>query len=137
MWKLLVFVVMFLGVVSCKEKNCVSSPLVLFDDLSEPDVDYYLYDYDTLRIEIPSVVTPNNDGFNDNWTPRDIKSYQNAVVQIFNRWGGMVFESKGGESYQPWDGTNNGEELPVGTYYYIIDLNTDDEPQTGPITLIR
>ena len=35
------------------------------------------------------------------------------------------------------DGTNNGKELPVGTYYYIIDLKTEDEPQTGPITIIR
>jgi hypothetical protein len=50
----------------------------------------------------------------------------------------LVFESKGGDSYtKPWDGTNKGEELAVGTYYYIIDLNTGDEPQTGPITIIR
>ena len=58
-------------------------------------------------------------------------------MQIFNRWGGLVFKSNGGGNYQPWDGTNNGEELPVGTYYYIIDLNTGDKPQTGPITIIR
>ena len=82
-------------------------------------------------------ITPNNDGLNDIWTPLDIQSYQNALVQVFNRWGGLVFESKGGENYQAWDGTDNGKELVVGTYYYIIDLNTGDEPQTGPITIIR
>ena len=48
-----------------------------------------------------------------------------------------MFESKGGENYQPWDGTNSGKELAVGTYYYIIDLDTGDEPQTGPITIVR
>ncbi len=59
-------------------------------------------------------------------------------MQVFNRWGGLVFESKGGDSYtNPWDGTNEGKELAVGTYYYIIDLNTGDAPQTGPITIIR
>ncbi len=82
-------------------------------------------------------ITLNNDGFNDKWTPLDIESYENSLVQVFNRWGGLVFESTGGASYQPWDGKNEGAELPVGTYYYIIDLNTGDEPQTGPITIIR
>ena len=102
MWKLLVFVVMFLGVVSCKEKNCVSSPLVLFDDLSEPGVDYYLYDYDTLRIEIPSVVTPNNDGFNDvfitktnitksNFVAVDFKIRNNCRETIYKQHGTFPF----------------------------------------------
>jgi gliding motility-associated-like protein len=83
-------------------------------------------------------ITPNNDGFNDTWTPLNIESYPQALVQVFNRWGGLVFEYKGGK-WEPWDGTyyNDGKELPVGTYYYIIDLNTGDEPQTGPITIIR
>jgi len=81
-------------------------------------------------------ITPNNDGFNDTWTPKNIESYEDALVQVFNRWGGLVFNSKGGINYQAWDGTN-GKELPAGTYYYIIDLNTGDEPQTGPITIIR
>ena len=117
-------------------------------DLKETDW-YYLYvkdsdgclGYDSIYVVVGVIpyeaITPNNDGFNDVWTPLDIESYENALVQIFNRWGGLMFESNGGENYQPWDGTNNGEELPVGTYYYIIDLNTGDEPQTGPITIIR
>ncbi len=81
--------------------------------------------------------SPNNDGYNDTWSILDIASYPNAVVQIFNRWGALIFETKGGDSYEAWDGTRNGEELPIGTYYYVVDLNTDDEPQTGPITIIR
>jgi gliding motility-associated-like protein len=97
--------------------------------------------YDSIYVVVGvlpyEAITPNKDGFNDTWTPLDIQSYENSVIQIFNRWGGLVFESNGGEQYQPWDGTNKGDELPVGTYYYIIDLKTDDKPQTGPITIIR
>ena len=97
--------------------------------------------YDSIYVVVGvkpyEAITPNNDGFNDTWTPLDIESYENALVQVFNRWGGLVFESTGGASYQPWDGNNEGAELPVGTYYYIIDLNTGDEPQSGPITIIR
>ena len=97
--------------------------------------------YDSIYIVVGvkpyEAITPNADGYNDTWTPLDIASYKDALVQVFNRWGGLVFESKGGDSYTPWDGTNEGKELAVGTYYYIIDLNTGDEAQTGPITIIR
>ena len=82
-------------------------------------------------------ITPNNDGYNDTWQPLDIESYPNAVVQVFNRWGALLFESQGGADYIAWDGKYEGKELPVGTYYYIIDLNTGDDPQTGPISIIR
>ena len=93
--------------------------------------------YVVVGVKTYEAITPNDDGYNDTWTPLDIASYKDALVQVFNRWGGLVFESKGGDSYSPWDGTNEGKELAVGTYYYIIDLNTGDAPQTGPITIIR
>jgi len=121
---------------------------ITIQELSETDW-YYLnvkdadgcLGYDSIYIVVGvkpyEALTPNNDGFNDTWTPLDIGSYQNALVQVFNRWGGLVFESIGGIDYVAWDGTNNGKELAVGTYYYIIDLNTGDEPQTGPVTIIR
>ena len=88
--------------------------------------------------DIYDAITPNDDGKNDVWNIKNINSYPNAVIQIFNRWGSLVYET-GGLNYEkaPWNGTRNGEELPVGTYYYIIDLNNNDEPQTGPITIIR
>ena len=82
-------------------------------------------------------ITPNGDGFNDVWNIVDIASYPNAIIQVFNRWGSLVHETSGGLDYIAWDGTKDGKELPVGTYYYIIDLKTNDEPQSGPITIIR
>ena len=125
-----------------------STGSIIINNLQETDW-YYLYvkdtegclGYDSIYVVVGvkpyEAITPNNDGFNDTWTPLDIQSYENALVQVFNRWGGLVFESKGGSNYQAWNGTNSGEELAVGTYYYIIDLNNGDEPQTGPITIIR
>jgi len=121
---------------------------ITINEISETDW-YYLnvmdadgcLGYDSIYVVVGvkpyEAITPNNDNFNDTWTPLDIESYEQALVQVFNRWGGLVFESSGGNNYQAWDGTNNGKELAVGTYYYIIDLNTGDAPQTGPITIIR
>ena len=82
-------------------------------------------------------ITPNGDGFNDVWNVLDIASYPQAVIKVFNRWGSLVHETLGGIDYAAWDGTKDGKELSVGTYYYIIDLNNGDEPQSGPITIIR
>ena len=82
-------------------------------------------------------ITPNNDDFNDTWHIVGIEKYNNALVQVFNRWGAIVFETSGGQAYEPWDGTNNGKELPIGTYYYMIDLKNGEEPVSGPVTIIR
>ena len=82
-------------------------------------------------------ITPNNDAFNDTWKIVGIEKYNNALVQVFNRWGAIVFETSGGQAYEPWDGTNNGKELPIGTYYYMIDLKNGEEPVSGPVTIIR
>ena len=82
-------------------------------------------------------ITPNGDQMNDVWEILDIDNYPSAVVKVFNRWGEIVFESNGGAAYIPWDGMFESEELPVGTYYYVIDLNNGEDPQTGPITIVR
>ena len=82
-------------------------------------------------------ITPNGDQMNDVWEILDIENYPTAVVKVFNRWGEIVFESKGGDAYIAWDGMFESEELPVGTYYYVIDLNNGEDAQTGPITIVR
>jgi gliding motility-associated-like protein len=58
-------------------------------------------------------------------------------VNIFNRWGQQLFSSKG--YADPWDGKFNGDDVPVGTYYYVIDLKDEKYPEafTGPLTIMR
>ncbi|MCG8412484.1 MAG: gliding motility-associated C-terminal domain-containing protein, partial [Bacteroidales bacterium] len=76
------------------------------------------------------------------WKIKDIEKFPNNIVTVFNRWGVKVFEQKGYKNSDPsmaWDGSSSsGEELPSGTYYYIIILNAEGfKPITGPITIVR
>jgi gliding motility-associated-like protein len=89
-----------------------------------------------LRILIPNVFSPNDDGVNDEWIIEGLDSYPNAKIQIFNRWGNKVYEQIG--YAKPWDGKRNGSKLPIATYYYVIDLSDGDEtdPITGSITIL-
>ena len=72
---------------------------------------------------IPTVITPGNlDGINDVFVIDFLSTvYPECYVQIFNRWGSLVFESVGYN--EPWNGTYKGEPLPMGTYFYNIELN--------------
>ncbi len=84
---------------------------------------------------IPNAFSPNGDNINDKWIIRGLKDYDNCTVEIFNRYGREVFRSTG---YQhPWDGNYNGTQMPVGTYYYLIDLRNGEKPLSGPLTLLR
>jgi len=84
---------------------------------------------------IPNTITPNNDGINDYWNIPSIENYPASLVQIFNRYGQKVFESKGYP--QPFNGTMNGKQLPAGIYYYIINLSTSCKLLSGNLTLLR
>jgi gliding motility-associated-like protein len=88
-------------------------------------------------IDFPNGFTPNNDGINDVWVIDNIQLFPNNRVEVYNRWGEMLFASDGYNV--PWDGRYEGKDLPVGTYYYIINLNDPLFPEayTGPITIIR
>ncbi|MFN5911156.1 MAG: HYR domain-containing protein, partial [Bacteroidota bacterium] len=85
----------------------------------------------------PTVITPNLDGKNDLFVINFLeKVYPDCRVTIFNRWGSVVFESVGYE--EPWDGTFKGETLPLGTYFYRIELNDDaNTVYDGPISIIK
>ncbi len=90
-------------------------------------------------IEIYSGFSPNGDGINDTWVITNAVQYGDRInVKVFNRWGELVFESKGYGGSQEWDGTRNGTLMPVGAYYYIIDVNDgQSEPYTGTVTILR
>lgn len=79
-------------------------------------------------IHIYNGITPNGDGSNDVWWIDGIESFQNNTVYIFNRWGTKVWEGKNYDNNKViWKGTNQeGQDLPDGTYYYLVTLfNTD------------
>lgn len=77
-----------------------------------------------------NVFTPNNDGQNDDFSFDSLQICADFSIQIFNRWGGLVFENQ--DPYRPWDGGNE----PSGTYYYIIRYRGGGQ-EKGFITLIR
>ncbi|MBL4736401.1 MAG: gliding motility-associated C-terminal domain-containing protein, partial [Flavobacteriales bacterium] len=94
----------------------------------------------TINPDIPDGFTPQGDGFNDVWELNLLSNYKDAEVQVYNRWGQLVFDSPRGDQYATkFDGTFNGEDLPVGTYYFVIKLNdaANTEAITGPITIMR
>jgi gliding motility-associated-like protein len=88
---------------------------------------------------LPTSFTPNDDGYNDTWDVDGLLDYNLADVRIFDRWGQVVYRSVG--YTQPWNGRNGSKDVPVGTYYYAIDLNdpilVDLETITGFISIIR
>ncbi|HEY0039442.1 MAG TPA: PKD domain-containing protein, partial [Flavisolibacter sp.] len=84
---------------------------------------------------IPNVFSPNNDGINDRWEVKYLESYPGATVEIFNRYGQKVFESRG--NTKPWDGTFKGSQLPAGTYYYIINPKNGRQQMAGYVDIIR
>ncbi len=87
--------------------------------------------------DVPTIFSPNNDGVNDSFIIPcfALDEFPNNTVSIFNQWGDEVH--KGSPYRNSWIGTFNGEELPVGTYYYVIDFGTNKEPQAGFIILER
>ena len=69
-----------------------------------------------------SLFTPNGDGINDYWHLPFIDLLGEVSVKVYNRQGKLVYDSKAYAN--DWDGTYNGNPLPEGAYYYIIDSET-------------
>ncbi len=84
---------------------------------------------------VPNTFTPNGDGINDKWTISNINFYPGCRIEVFNRYGQIIFDTK--NNLGDWDGTYNGSPVPQGTYYYIIDLNGTRPSKKGYVTVIR
>jgi gliding motility-associated-like protein len=88
-----------------------------------------------LPFEIPNAFSPNGDNINDFWEIDRINEYPGVTIQVFNRYGQIVYNSVG--YGKPWDGTSNGKPLPVATYYYVIKPMNGLDPIAGSVTIIR
>jgi gliding motility-associated-like protein len=84
---------------------------------------------------IPNTFSPNGDGIHDRWEIKYLDTYPGATIEIFNRYGQLVFRSTG--YAKSWDGTYNGQPLPVGTYYYIINPKNGRKQMSGYVDIIR
>ena len=84
---------------------------------------------------IPNAFTPNSDGVNDEWNIKHLESYPDVTIEVFNRFGNKVYSSIG--YTEAWKGKFNGDDLPVGTYYYIISPKNGRETVSGAVTIIR
>lgn len=81
------------------------------------------------EIIIPNVISPNGDGQNDVFYIQGILATK-STVRIFNRWGQVVFEQV---NYQ-----NNwsAPDLPDGTYFYEVHVDSKPDPYTGTVTVL-
>lgn len=95
---------------------------------------------------IPDAFSPNGDNINDYFEIIGIEKYEGNSITIINRWGNKVYEAINyGISTSPkfWDGKSNtgfklgNEELPTGTYYYVLNLGNGEKPIAGSVYLDR
>jgi len=88
-------------------------------------------------IAITDVLTPNGDDENDIFVVPGIQDYPNNTVEIYNRWGNIVYDTKG--YMNEWTGTNNkGGDLVTGAYFYVVNLNdTSKTVYGGSVTIVR
>jgi gliding motility-associated-like protein len=90
----------------------------------------------TIPLFINNSFSPNGDGMFDFFIIEGIKNFPDSELNIFNRWGEIIFHATGYQNN--WDGfTGFKEELPEATYYYHLDLRDGTKPFTGYIVLKR
>ncbi|MEO6523778.1 MAG: gliding motility-associated C-terminal domain-containing protein, partial [Mucilaginibacter sp.] len=86
------------------------------------------------KLETGNVLTPNGDGKNDYWVIRNIDLYSGNTVKVFDKTGKMIFTKTGYNN--DWNGYYNGQPLPQGTYYYVVDLGVG-LPYRGTLSVVR
>jgi gliding motility-associated-like protein len=87
---------------------------------------------------IPKGFSPNNDGINDFLIIENANGRQ-ILLEVYNRWGNRIYRSK--EYKNDWSGKTTegihvGDEVPVGTYYYVVVVD-NKEKYVGYLTINR
>jgi gliding motility-associated-like protein len=90
--------------------------------------------------DFPNLFSPNNDGRSDVFKISGLEDYPNFTLKIYNRQGNEVYNYSNNGNMNPvwWNGTNKGQPVPTGVYYYFLNFNDGvKEPITKFIQLIR
>ena len=89
----------------------------------------------TGMLEIPNFFTPDGDGNNDVWFPRNRDFFPNIEVIIYDRYGRVVARL---DQVANWDGNYDGRPVPTGDYWYVVNANDNEKQQyVGHFTLYR
>jgi gliding motility-associated-like protein len=86
-------------------------------------------------LTITNAYSPNGDGANDAWGVPELRFYEGVRIQIFNSGGSRLFYTENPDIR--WDGTYNGKEMPVGSYFWVIEVIETGEMRRGMLNLIR
>ena len=102
------------------------------------------FEIEELPIEVFNAFSPNGDGINDTWVIQGITRFPNNTVQVFNRWGNLIYEVTGyNNSDKVWTGESTegivfgDNAAPDGAYYYVIDLGDGSERLSGFVVVRR
>jgi gliding motility-associated-like protein len=110
------------------EYGCLNSDTMIIEPC---DIEFYFRD-------MPTAITTNDDGVNDVWNIEKLAGYTQAVMEIYDQWGTMVWRSEPGYP-EPWDGRDmNGRMVPVDSYHFIIEFNDGSGDRlVGIVTVIH
>jgi len=101
------------------------------------DTTYVLVETTSSALEVYTGFSPNGDGKNDVFTIKNIESFPDNSVEVFNRWGNRVYRK---EKYtNNWGGSYDNVLLPDGIYFYILKVmvNGKQEVRSGYVEMIR
>ena len=87
------------------------------------------------QLGVPNTFTPNGDGANDTWGVPALRYYQGVKISIMEVGGNRVFFTENPDIR--WDGTFDGKELPVGAYFWVIEVAETGEVRRGVLNLLR
>jgi gliding motility-associated-like protein len=86
-------------------------------------------------IKVYNVFSPNGDNVNDTWGVPEMRFYKGVRIQVFDRGGVRMFITI--DPDQKWDGTENGNPVPVGTYFWTIEVHETGEIRKGMLNVLK
>ena len=86
-------------------------------------------------LTVANTFTPNGDGINDKWTVPGLRFYDGARISVFDKDGDRMFYTEIPDL--GWDGTHKGKQLPIGSYFWVIEAIEVGEMRRGLLNLIR
>ena len=91
----------------------------------------------SLDVAPQKAFTPNGDGRYDTWYIDRMDLYPDCRLTIFDRQGAKLLEIENYSNTSGWNGTINGNPLPNGVYYFLIDCGAEAGSSTGSVTILR